>query len=109
MAGIIIIFKEPGTLTEMVETGLHFITPVRYSLQALPMWIRVISLVIPFTLGLSVIRKLIMPETVLYPTLEPIVFVLGLIILDILLWMIGVLLFTKMETFTRNKGSLGAH
>lgn len=109
MAGIIIIFKEPGTLTEMVETGLHFITPVRYSLQALPMWVRVISLVIPFTLGISVIRKLIMPETVLYPTLEPIVFVLGLIILDILLWMIGVLLFTKMETFTRNKGSLGAY
>ncbi|MHA2245625.1 MAG: ABC transporter permease [Candidatus Hodarchaeales archaeon] len=109
MAGIIIVFKEPGTLTEMIETGMHFVTPVRYSLQALPGWIRVISLVIPFTLGLSVIRKLIMPEIVLFPKVEPIIFVIGLVILDVLLWVIGVLFFTKMEAYSRKKGSLGVY
>jgi len=109
MAGIIIVFKEPGTLTEMIETGMHFITPVRYSLQALPGWVRIISLVIPFTLGLSVIRKLIMPEIVLFPTVEPIIFVIGLIVLDALLWMIGILLFTKMEAYSRKQGSLGVY
>ncbi|MFX0120451.1 MAG: ABC transporter permease [Candidatus Hodarchaeota archaeon] len=109
MAGIIIVFKEPGTLTEMIETGMHLITPVRYSLQALPGWIRVISLTIPFTLGLSVIRKLTMPETIMYPALEPMIFIISLVILDIVLWMIGVLLFTKMEEFSREKGSLGAY
>lgn len=109
MAGIIIVFKEPGTLTEMIETGLHFITPVRYSLLALPGWIRIISLVIPFTLGLSVIRKLLTPEILLYPTVEPIVFVVSLVIIDILIWLSGIYLFTKMETHTRKKGSLGAY
>ncbi len=109
MAGIIIVFKEPGTLTEMIETGLHFITPVRYSLVALPGWIRVISLTIPFTLGLSVIRKFLAPEILLYPAVEPIVFVFGLLIVDILLWVTGIYLFTKMETYSRKKGSLGEY
>jgi ABC-2 type transport system permease protein len=109
MAGIIIVFKEPGTLTEMIETGMHFITPVRYSLQALPGWVRVISLVIPFTLGLSVIRKLTMPEIVLFPNVEPIFFVISLIFLDIFLWVIGIRFFTKMEAYSRKKGSLGVY
>ncbi|MHA2365610.1 MAG: ABC transporter permease [Candidatus Hodarchaeales archaeon] len=109
MAGVIIVFKEPGTLTEMVEVGMFLITPVRYSLQALPSWVRMISLMIPFTLGLSVIRKLISPEIILYPVIEPIFFVVGLIILDVLLWLTGIILFTRMENHTRKKGSLGAY
>lgn len=109
MAGIIIVFKEPGTLTEMIETGLHFITPVRYSLVALPGWVRVISLVIPFTLGLSVIRKFLAPEILLYPAVDPIVFVIGLLLVDVLLWFVGIYLFNKMETHSRKKGSLGAY
>jgi ABC-2 type transport system permease protein len=108
-AGIVLVFKEPGTLTDLVETGFSILTPVRYSLQALPSFARYISLLIPFTLGLSVIRKLMVPNIVLFPYLETFYFVLGLILLDALLWGIGYILFTKMESYTREKGTLGSY
>ena len=104
-AAVILVFKEPGVLTEFVDSTLYVCSPVRYPSQVLPTWIRWIAYIIPFTWGLTSIRFLLMTND----SIVNMLYMVGILVaLDVLFWAGGYLLFRLAEKRTLKQGDLGA-
>ncbi len=104
-ASIILIFKEPGTLTELTEISLNILLPVRYPLQVLPIYIRWIGYIIPFAYGFMAFRTF----TIAYNLKMGAMYLSILFGLSVIMWIAGVKLFNKIEKRTRRTGKLGAY
>ncbi len=104
-ASVILVFKEPGTLTELTEASLNILLPVRYPLQVLPSYIRWIGYVIPFAYGFMAFRTF----TIAYNLRLGALYISLLFVLSVIMWISGVKLFTKIERRTRKTGQLGAY
>ena len=104
-ASIILIFKEPGTLTELTETSLNILLPVRYPMQALPIYIRWLGYIIPFAYGFMSFRAFTLANNLKLGAL----YLSLLFVLSTLMWIVGVKLFSKIEKRTRRTGQLGAY
>jgi ABC-2 type transport system permease protein len=104
-ASIILVFKEPGTLTELTEASLNILLPVRYPLQVLPTYIRWVGYIIPFAYGFLSFRAF----TIAYNLRLGALYISLLLLLSVIMWIAGVKLFSKIERRTRSTGQLGAY
>ena len=104
-ASIILIFKEPGTLTELTETSLNILLPVRYPLQSLPMAVRWIGYIIPFAYGFMAFRTF----TIAFDLKLGAIYLSLLFLLSLVMWIAGIKLFSKIEERTRRTGRLGEY
>lgn len=106
LAAVIMFFKDPDVLNDFISTLINIVSPVSYPLNAVPLSLRIISLLIPLTYALIGIRLILMQLSELF-TLEQIT--LALLLLSVLFWLIGYSLFLFAERKTKKKGSLGGY
>lgn len=105
IAGLILVFKDPSVLTELISNITYVLSPITYPLQALPGAVRYAAVLVPSTIAIITIRELAI--TGLF---EPISFVqafLAMLALVIAFWIIGVLSFRWGEKWTKERGSMG--
>ena len=105
LAGLILVFKDPSVLTELVSNITYVLSPITYPLQALPSAVRYAAVLFPSTIAIIAIRELAI--TGLF---QPIVFLqafMALLGLVIAFWIIGVLAFRWGEKWTKERGSMG--
>lgn len=105
-ASLIMIFKEPGVLTELTDMTLFIISPVRYPIQGLPMILRYVAVALPFTWGATIIRDLLIAQKSWVSTLGSFGW---LLVIDAALWYIGYRVFQKIERRARLTGNLGSY
>lgn len=109
LAGLVLVYKEPEALTDFMSTGLLILCPVRYSLKSLPAAARFAALVIPFTLGIVIVRKALLEDFTFWLNFDILTLITALILLDAFLWFVGTTLFVRMENRCRRNGSLDAY
>ena len=104
-AAVILVFKEPGVLSEFVDNALYICSPIRYPVQVLPNWAKWIAFALPFSWGLTAIRFLLMTND----SIVSMLYMIGIIVaIDIVFWISGYFLFKLAERKTMKKGDLGA-
>ncbi len=105
IAGMILVFKDPSVLTELISNITYVLSPITYPLQALPAAARYAAVLVPSTVAIVAIRELAITGV-----FDPISFlqafgwILGLIIG---FWTIGILAFRWGERWTKDRGSMG--
>ena len=105
LAGLILVFKDPSVLTELVSNITYVLSPITYPLQALPSAARYAAVLFPSTIAIIAIRELAI--TGLF---QPMVFLQAFMALGglvIAFWIIGVLAFRWGEKWTKERGSMG--
>ena len=105
IAGLILVFKDPSVLTELISNITYVLSPITYPLQALPSAARFAAVLVPSTIAIITIRELAI--TGLFQPisfLQAFVSMLGLVIG---FWVLGVLAFRWGEKWTKEKGSMG--
>lgn len=104
-ASIVILFKEGDVLTELVDSIMTIVTPLRYPISALPRFLLWVAVVIPFTWGAAIIRSLLLTNTSLQNVSS---YFLAIFAIGSVLWAIGLYMFRKIEQRSRRLGTLGA-
>ncbi len=104
-ASIVLLFKEGDVITEFVDSLLVIASPLRYPLSALPRILLWFAIVLPFTWGASIVRDLFLAHATFQSILAGFII---LVALGTALWLLGILLFRKVEKRSRIKGTLGA-
>jgi ABC-2 type transport system permease protein len=105
IAGLILVFKDPSVLTELISNITYVLSPITYPIQALPSAVRYAAILVPSTIAIMTIRELAI--TGLF---EPLTFFqafLGMLGLIIVFWTIGILSFRWGERWTKERGSMG--
>ncbi len=105
LAGLIIVFKDPSVLTQLVSTAVFTITPVSYPVDVLPRPVRILSYLMPATLALVIIRELAIRGSA--DMSEYLWGIAGLMGLLVLFWAIGLLAFRYAERYTKQRGTMG--
>ncbi len=103
-SGIILVFKDPSVLTQLVSVVIYTLTPVNYSINVLPLWVQPLSLLIPSTFAIIGIREAALAAAGIPQLWFDIII---LLILDVVFWLIGILAFRLAEHHTRKKGTMG--
>jgi len=105
LAGMILVFKDPSVLTELISTAVFTVSPVNYPLQVLPTGVAFAAFLIPSTTAIIVIRELAITG-IFQPLafLQSIALLLGLVLF---FWVLGVGAFKYAEKWTKTKGSIG--
>ncbi len=104
-AGLIIVFKDPSVLTQLVSTTMTVLTPVTYPVESLPAGVRVVSYMIPTTIALITIRHLMITSLFDAGNFIMTIGLLGL--LAICLWAVGLAAFWYAERWTKQRGHMG--
>jgi ABC-2 type transport system permease protein len=105
LAGITIQIKESHSLIHTVEYLFYLFSPVRYPVQINP-WIKMVSLIIPLTYALVVVRGI----TLLNQTLGNLwQYVVVLLLIDIVLIVLGYYLFFYIEKRARKTGVISTY
>ncbi|MBN2230026.1 MAG: ABC transporter permease [Candidatus Thorarchaeota archaeon] len=105
IAGLILVFKDPSVLTELISNITYVLSPITYPLQALPSTVRYAAVLVPSTIAIITIRELAITGM-----FEPISFIqafLAMLALVIAFWVIGILSFRWGERWTKDRGSMG--
>jgi len=105
IAGLILVFKDPSVLTELISNITYVLSPITYPIQALPSAARYAAVLVPSTVAIITIRELAI--TGLF---EPISFFQASILMLVLIigfWTIGILAFRWGENWTKERGSMG--
>ena len=105
LAGLILVFKDPSVLTEMISELTFVVSPVNYPVQALPRSVQFIAYLIPTTIGIVTIREVAI--TGMWNLLSFTQAVLGLGVLVICFWAIGISVFRFAEKWTKQRGHMG--
>jgi ABC-2 type transport system permease protein len=105
VAGLIIVFKDPSVLTQLVAEVTYMVSPVQYPLSVLPGPVRYASYLIPTTLAIVTIRELaitgVMNLIAFGQTL------LGLGLVAVVFWALGLASFKYSEKWTKQRGHMG--
>jgi ABC-2 type transport system permease protein len=105
IAGLILVFKDPSVLTELISNITYVLSPITYPLQALPGAVRYVAVLIPSTIAIMTIRDLAITGV-----FQPLTFLqafIGMLGLIIGFWTIGILAFRWGEKWTKERGSMG--
>lgn len=105
IAGLILVFKDPSVLTELISNITYVLSPITYPLQALPGVARYAAILVPSTIAIITIRELAITGV-----FQPLTFLqafVGMLGLIFAFWAIGVLAFRWGEKWTKEKGSMG--
>jgi ABC-2 type transport system permease protein len=106
MAAISLVYKQSYDLSETVGYVFYLFAPVRYPIESLPTWAQVIGKLIPITYALVIVRSFML----LGSDLSAVYFeVLALIVIDVVLLVVGFLLFNWMESKTKKSGTISHH
>jgi ABC-2 type transport system permease protein len=105
IAGLILVFKDPSVLTELISNITYVLSPITYPLQALPSAARYAAILVPSTIAIVTIRELAITGLFTPASfIQASVLMLGLIIG---FWTIGILAFRWGEHWTKERGSMG--
>ncbi|MFW9803883.1 MAG: ABC transporter permease [Candidatus Thorarchaeota archaeon] len=105
VAGLIIVFKDPSVLTQLVSEVTWMISPVQYPLAVLPGPARFAAYLIPTTLAIVTIRELAITGVMnLIGFLSTLA---GLGIIGLLFWILGMGSFSYAEKWSRQRGHMG--
>ncbi|MEM2143649.1 MAG: ABC transporter permease [Candidatus Thorarchaeota archaeon] len=105
LAGLIIVFKDPNVLTQLVSNVTYVLSPITYPLQALPGPVRFAAVFVPSTIAMITIRDLAMTGW-----FEPVSYLNALSVLTLvvsLFWLIGLLTFRYADRWVRERGTMG--
>jgi ABC-2 type transport system permease protein len=105
LAGLIMVFKDPSVLTQMIAEATFMVTPINYPLQALPQAARYFAYLVPTTIALVTIREIAITGVFNLLSFTWTVGLLG--VLAFFLWIIGLACFKWAETWTRKRGHMG--
>ncbi|MHA1906501.1 MAG: ABC transporter permease [Candidatus Thorarchaeota archaeon] len=105
LAGIIMVFKDPSVLTQMIAETTFMVSPINYPLQALPQAARYFAFLVPTTIALITIREIAI--TGVFDLLSFTWTVGLLVVLAFFLWIVGLACFRWAETWTRKRGHMG--
>ncbi|MDH4213867.1 MAG: ABC transporter permease [Candidatus Odinarchaeota archaeon] len=105
LAGMILVFKDPSVLTELINNAVFTVSPITYPLQVLPAPARFAAYLIPSTIAIVVIRDLAIIGTYdLFLFLQSIALMCGILIF---FWAVGIGVFNYGEKWTKERGSMG--
>ena len=105
LAGLILVFKDPSVLSELVSETTYMISPVNYPINALPRPVQFAAYLIPTTLGIITIREIaITGFWNLLSFLQTLIILGGLVVL---FWSIGLACFKFAEKWTKQRGHMG--
>ncbi|NHI88300.1 MAG: ABC transporter permease [Candidatus Thorarchaeota archaeon] len=105
IAGLILVFKDPSVLTELISNITYVLSPITYPLQALPSAARFAAILVPSTIAIVTIRELAITGLFAPASfIQASVLMLGLIIG---FWTVGILAFRWGENWTKERGSMG--
>lgn len=105
IAGLIIVFKDPSVLTELIDNVVFALSPVSYPIQVLPRAAQMVAYALPATIAIMTIRELAIGGA-----LETVSFLYtlgGLALLIVAFWIMGLLCFRYAERWTKKRGSMG--
>ncbi len=105
IAGLILVFKDPSVLTELISNITYVLSPITYPLQALPSAARYAAVLVPSTIAIVTIRELAI--TGLFKPLAFLQAFTALLGLVITFWILGILAFRWGEKWTKERGSMG--
>jgi len=108
IAGAVLIFKQVESFANLMNTALAFLIGSLLTVSVLPAWLAGISMSLPSTLGIIVIRRIIFEGKTLANTWQDGSLV-GLAINSILYLLIGWTIFFLCERLAKNRGSLGQY
>jgi ABC-2 type transport system permease protein len=105
LAGLILVFKDPSVLTEMISEMTFMVSPINYPVNALPRSAQFAAYLLPTTIGIITIREIAINGVVeLLSFTQTLV---GLGILAVCFWMIGIAVFRYAEKWTKQRGHMG--
>ncbi|TFG96219.1 ABC transporter permease [Candidatus Thorarchaeota archaeon] len=105
LAGMILVFKDPSVLTELINNAVFTVSPITYPLQVLPVPARFAAYLIPSTIAIVVVRELAITGTYdLFQFLQSVGFMCGMIVF---FWALGIAVFNYGEKWTKDRGSMG--
>ncbi len=105
LAGMILVFKDPSVLTELINNAVFTVSPITYPLQVLPAPARFAAYLIPSTIAIVVVRELAITGTYdLFLFLQSIAMMCGILIF---FWAAGIAVFNYGEKWTKQRGSMG--
>jgi ABC-2 type transport system permease protein len=105
LAGVILVFKDPSVLTEMISQGTYMMSPVQYPVAALPQNVRFIAYLIPTTIGIIVIRQIAI--TGIFDLLTFVQSLGAIAAMAAVFWLLGLASFRWAEKWTKQRGHMG--
>ncbi len=105
VAGLILVFKDPSVLTELVSNATYVVSPVQYPVAALPGNVRWFAYLIPTTIGIITIREIAINGLFDLPSFVEVVIGLGALVL--VFWTLGIASFRYAEKWTKERGHMG--
>jgi ABC-2 type transport system permease protein len=108
IAGAMLIFKQVESFSNLLNNALAFLNGSFLPISALPIWMAVISKTLPSTLGIIVIREIILEGKSLATTWREGSLV-ELTVNSVIYFVVGWLVFAVCEWIAKNRGSLGQY
>ena len=106
LAGLVVKYREPSVLSFVLASPLWFFSGDLFTVSVLPLAARLISYTIPTAYGLDILRGLLLGTK----TLLPVPFeLLVLSAFSLLLPLLGILIFRKLEKSVMKKEGIGAY
>ena len=105
LAGLILIFKDPSVLTQLVSEGTYMLSPINYPIQTLPRSAQFLAYLVPTTIGVITVRHLAITGA-----FEPVSFLQalgGMTLLAVIFWTFGLAAFRYAENWTKKRGHMG--
>jgi len=105
-AAIVLLMRDANALVDMSSYLVSLFSGSQFPVQALPRFLIPISLALPLTYGLDAVRGLLLKTR----TILPIPYEIGLLVVFMVVMIIlGLFIFNKMERKVRTLGTLGQH
>jgi ABC-2 type transport system permease protein len=108
IAGAMLIFKQIESLNNLFNNALAFFNGAFLPISAFPAWLASISMVLPSTLGIIVVRAIALEGKTLAETWQD-GSLLALIINSVIYLLIGLGVFIYCERVAKNRGTLGQY
>jgi ABC-2 type transport system permease protein len=108
IAGAMLIFKQVESFSNLMTNGLAFLNGAFLPVSAMPIWMATIAKTLPSTLGIIVIRKIILEGKSLAATWRDGSLV-ELAVNSVIYFVVGWLVFAVCERIAKNRGSLGQY
>ena len=105
LAGLILVFKDPSVLTQMITEMTFMVSPINYPVQALPKSAQFASYLVPTTIGIITIREIAINGVVDLLSFSQTLAGLG--ILAVCFWILGISVFKYAEKWTKQRGHMG--
>jgi len=105
-AAIVMIMREANTLVDVSSFLTQILSGADFPVTVLPKWLLPVSLVLPLTYGFDAVRGHLLGTNTLLPLMiEFIVMVIFMVVMIV----VGLFAFRKLERYVRMRGTLGMH